>query len=626
MLKLHKLDKLLVISGDNKLLSLPTINSFLKNNDFEYDETNSVYRYSNQISPDFVEKIVEFFNEYDEPIELDEESHKLYQKKVVRNQNFEQLQNIGTEIKNQNVTELKIPFMNANSKLKDYQISPVLHAVALGNVANFSVPGSGKTWMAYSAYFLLKNKPPSDPDHVEKLLVIGPISSFKPWETEYQNVTGKVPNSIRISGNIQQRQKIFDDSSKYEIFLVSYATAFRETDALINLLQQNKFLVIVDESHHIKNPNSVSSIAIREISHFAHKRMILTGTMAPNSLEDLWAQFTFLYPNGELVGSFDRFRFNLTAPNALVNLTNQLRPFYTRISKRTLNLPEPKIVRIPVPMSTIQRRIYDTIGGHIIETEPDYRDDLIALREWRRSSLVYLIEASTDPSLLTKNSQYNEELISNEGLPIQELISQYAKFEVPKKLEMVQTLAKESLARKEKIIIWCSFVATIEKLSKMLEKYQPIVVYGALPRDELDDPEDNRELRIEEFKANPEKNVLIANPASLAESVSLHKVCHHAIYVDRTFNGGHYMQSLERIHRIGIAPNIQTRYTIYLSENSIDYDIDARLEIKKNRMLAFLNEDDFGTVNLDLDYNEPIGPDEELEEDYRLVLEHLRKK
>lgn len=85
------------------------------------------------------------------------------------------------------------------------------------------------------------------------------------------------------------------------------------------------------------------------------------------------------------------------------------------------------------------------------------------------------------------------------------------------------------------------------------------------------------------------------------------------------------MQSLERIHRIGIDPNIQTRYTIYLSENSIDYDIDARLEIKKNRMLAFLNEDDFGTVNLDLDYNEPIGPDEELEEDYRVVLEHLRK-
>ena len=80
-----------------------------------------------------------------------------------------------------------------------------------------------------------------------------------------------------------------------------------------------------------------------------------------------------------------------------------------------------------------------------------------------------------------------------------------------------------------------------------------------MPKDEEDDPSDNREIRIENFKTESDCNLLIANPASLAESVSLHKSCHNAIYLDRTYNGGHYMQSLERIHRIGIPPRNQNR-------------------------------------------------------------------
>ena len=75
--------------------------------------------------------------------------------------------------------------------LQQYQIMPVMHAYALGNTANFSVPGSGKTWMAYSTFFLLKHKPVTEEDRVDKLLVIGPLSSFVPWETEYRRNNSK---------------------------------------------------------------------------------------------------------------------------------------------------------------------------------------------------------------------------------------------------------------------------------------------------------------------------------------------------------------------------------------------------------------------------------------------------
>ena len=44
--------------------------------------------------------------------------------------------------------------------------------------------------------------------------------------------------------------------------------------------------------------------------------------------------------------------------------------------------------------------------------------------------------------------------------------------------------------------------------------------------------------------------VFVANPAAAAESISLHEVCDHAIYIDRTYNAGQFMQSRDRIHRL----------------------------------------------------------------------------
>ena len=84
------------------------------------------------------------------------------------------------------------------------------------------------------------------------------------------------------------------------------------------------------------------------------------------------------------------------------------------------------------------------------------------------------------------------------------------------------------------------------------------------------------------------------------------------------------MQSLERIHRVGMSPNVKTKYTIFQSENSIDFDIDKRLEIKKDRMERFLNDEMFDTINLDLAYEDLIGNDDDLDADYRAVLDHLR--
>ena len=155
--------------------------------------------------------------------------------------------------------------------------------------------------------------------------------------------------------------------------------------------------------------------------------------------------------------------------------------------------------------------------------------------------------------------------------------------------------------------------------------YESITVTGRVPQDGEIDPRDNREKRIEEFKTS-ETNVLIANPASCAESISLHKHCQNAIYLDRNFNGAQYMQSLSRIHRVRMPPKVNPRYMMLMADDTIDEDVDSRLDSKHQTMLKFLN-DDFSVLDLDLDDDSVFGTDaDERKKDFEQVVRHLKQR
>ena len=47
-------------------------------------------------------------------------------------------------------------------------------------------------------------------------------------------------------------------------------------------------------------------------------------------------------------------------------------------------------------------------------------------------------------------------------------------------------------------------------------------------------------------------------------------MCHHALYLDRTFNAAHYLQSEDRIHRFGLSANQETRIEVVECLDSVD--------------------------------------------------------
>jgi hypothetical protein len=84
--------------------------------------------------------------------------------------------------------------------------------------------------------------------------------------------------------------------------------------------------------------------------------------------------------------------------------------------------------------------------------------------------------------------------------------------------------------------------------------------------------------------------VLLSNPATLGEGVSLHQVCHDAVYVDRDFAAGRYLQSLDRIHRLGLAPDIRTQITVLVANQTLDELVEQRLATKLHFMGSVLDD------------------------------------
>ena len=108
---------------------------------------------------------------------------------------------------------------------------------------------------------------------------------------------------------------------------------------------------------------------------------------------------------------------------------------------------------------------------------------------------------------------------------------------------------------------------------------------------------------IEDFKKWKIK-VLIANPHTMAESVSLHRWCHDAIYFEYSFNLTHLIQSKDRIHRLWLPDGQYTQYyflclTNGWEEDSIDLRTYNRLQEKAEIMKNVIEWD---RILLDIDF------------------------
>jgi SNF2 family DNA or RNA helicase len=165
-----------------------------------------------------------------------------------------------------------------------------------------------------------------------------------------------------------------------------------------------------------------------------------------------------------------------------------------------------------------------------------------------------------------------------------DLIEEYLQHEVPWKFKYVALRAEEITKAGGKVLVWSNFIGNLASLKGVLKKFQPAVIYGNVS---LED----RAAELNRFRTDADCTVLLSNPQTLGEGVSLHQVCHNEIFVDRSYNAGLYLQAVDRIHRLGLALDQKTSIEILISKGTIDERVATRLTAKINALSNFLQDE-----------------------------------
>lgn len=140
-------------------------------------------------------------------------------------------------------------------------------------------------------------------------------------------------------------------------------------------------------------------------------------------------------------------------------------------------------------------------------------------------------------------------------------------------------------------------------MAQRLADLGAVYIHGGVDAGSEDD-EETREGKIKAFHDDPSVRVMVANSAAASEGISLHTVCQNAIYVDRSFNAAHYLQSEDRIHRLGLRKDQKPVIEIIECRGTIDEIVRVRLAAKVDRMAAVLNDPSLNVDPIPFDVSE----------------------
>ncbi|OZQ67681.1 helicase [Paenibacillus sp. VTT E-133280] len=469
--------------------------------------------------------------------------------------------------------------------LTDLQLRNLSKLCKFNSAASFSVPGAGKTTEAL-AYFYFKKTLNT------KLIIIAPKNAFAAWEQQIELCLQNPPQIVRLRGGYQTIKNTL--KSEPEIIMITYQQLPTVSDLIADYMSRSQFFMFIDESHRMKKGTKGKiGATILNLSHLPESKLILSGTPMPNGIIDLVPQFNFLYPE-----------LNVDEERVVDHIQN----IYVRTTKEELDLGERFITAKIISMTERQRRLYNLLKSEVArESEALLKaHDRNTLRSIGKSVL-RLIQLTSNPALLA-NTDFNYHPILRDVL---------LEGDSPK-ISYVCNRARELASQGKKTIIWSSFVANVELITLRLRDIGADYIHGGVDSGEEEDSE-TREAKVKRFHEDPNAFVLVANPAAASEGISLHEVCHNAIYLDRNYNAAHFLQSMDRIHRYGPNRHIPKYIEVVICPNSIDESVNRRLEDKINLMADVLND---SSLRVGFEYTDET--DDEIAEDNHLDDEDVK--
>ena len=438
--------------------------------------------------------------------------------------------------------------------------------------------GLGKTLSVLSYFSALKLH-----HTFQQLLVICPNSLTRNWLREINQWYPELKGVV-VSGDRTEKAWVLrlltSGTLSADVLILNYEAIRLDyiTDEVIRLSQSRRTLLCLDESQRVKNHASKTFKAISEVAPSCERRVLLSGTPTPKDITDLWAQmklldggerfgknfYRWLESIAELGNEYSDFGIKRFIPEAVQETVLRVQEVMLRRKKeRVVNLPEKTFVLREVEMSGAQKKRYDEIRESLVlrmrstSGEEFVRDITNILEEYLRA-----VQVSSNPRLIDPEWQ---------GTP--------AKF-----LELDEIVNEVVRELDQKIVIWSNYLGNIRELK---ERYSDL---GAEMFSGEVSPEERAGI-VKKFQEDDVTKVLIAVPAAGGVGITLTRA-QTAVYLDKTWNAEHWMQSVDRIHRIGQTGTVTV---ISLLASKIDEIIHWNLR-KKERAQAEVLGDDGGRI------------------------------
>jgi superfamily II DNA or RNA helicase len=356
-------------------------------------------------------------------------------------------------------------------------------------------------------------------------LVIAPTSLMGNWQEE----AARFAPGLRVL-LLQGKDRLgsFDQIENVDLVLTTYALLPRDEE---KLREHDFHLVILDESHYIKNTRSKAAQSAGLLR--ARHRLCLSGTPLENHLGELWSQFHFLLPGllGDEKSFNTQFRHPIERqddPLRRLLLNRRIKPFLLRRTKDNVAKelpPKTEMVR-KVELTGAQRDLYETVR---LAMDQKVRDE-IDKKGVARSQIVILEallklrQVCCDPRLVKSLPSSKKNAAGSAKLA--------------DLMQMVEDLLEEG----RKILVFSQFTSMLELIEAELETRN--ISYALLTGDTK-----NRDAQVAAFQQGAVPIFLISLKAG---GVGLNlTAADTVIHYDPWWNPAAENQATDRAWRIG---------------------------------------------------------------------------
>lgn len=419
--------------------------------------------------------------------------------------------------------------------------------------------GLGKTHEVMALIlFLLENGVTKSP-----FLVVCPTTVLSHWSAKIKEHAPGLGATV-YHGLERSLSKALEDA---HVLLTSYGILMRDIEKLKAV---PFFMAVFDEIQHIKNPETQTHRAARELD--ARIKLGLTGTPIENHLGELKTLMDLTVPG--YLGNDPDFEVRYTVPiqahadrEKEEELRKLISPFTLRRLKKSVltELPD-KIEDIRTcRLSDDQVRLYREVI--VSKAKP-----ILGTIQNNGERIPYM-HIFAILNLLKQ--------ICNHPAMLEEDINAFDKYQSGK-WELFKELLSESLESGQKIVVYSQFLKTIELMENHLKDQH--VGYTVLTGSSR-----NRGRIVERFNNDPDCRVFLGSLKAGGTGIDLVGGS-VVIHYDRWWNAAREDQATDRVHRIGQVRGVQVFKLV--TEGTLEEKISAIIEKKRNLMESIIKEDD----------------------------------